>query len=99
MSRYPVEWLRNVPDFVRQLDGPTPCAGSSTHDGDGTRTQQRTACAVCAPCPARQACALWALTHPTEAGPGIWGGLTEEDRQAMRSRTVERRNGRAWHPA
>jgi hypothetical protein len=33
------------------------------------------------PCPARQECLAWALTHE-EAG--VWGGLSEDEREALR---------------
>lgn len=38
--------------------------------------------AVCADCPVRQTCLEWALTTPEPWG--IWGGLTEEERAALR---------------
>lgn len=36
--------------------------------------------AVCAECPARDACLNWALEHSEY---GIWGGLTEDERRAL----------------
>ena len=41
----------------------------------------RDAIAVCAQCPVRVPCAIWALTHH-EAG--VWGGLTERQRTQLR---------------
>jgi WhiB family redox-sensing transcriptional regulator len=38
--------------------------------------------AVCARCPAREACLTWALKHATD---GIWGGLTADERRALRT--------------
>lgn len=86
---WPVEWRRGVPEFVGGLAARTPCAGSAIHDGEDPE-QDRQACAMCAPCPARQACAEWALDHPAEAGRAIWGGLTREDRQATLRRRPRR---------
>ena len=39
---------------------------------------------VCASCPVRQPCLDYALSHGIVHG--IWGGLTERDRRALRSR-------------
>lgn len=38
--------------------------------------------AVCATCPVVLACRDWAVAQPTEVG--IWGGLTEAERRALR---------------
>jgi WhiB family redox-sensing transcriptional regulator len=39
---------------------------------------------ICAPCPVREACLDYALGHGI--AHGIWGGLTERDRRALRTR-------------
>lgn len=39
---------------------------------------------ICAGCPVRTACLDWALAHG--AAFGIWGGLTEHERRAVRAR-------------
>ena len=39
---------------------------------------------ICAACPVRQPCLDYALSHGIMHG--IWGGLTERDRRALRSR-------------
>jgi WhiB family redox-sensing transcriptional regulator len=39
---------------------------------------------VCAGCPVREACLSWALA--TGQDHGIWGGLDEEERRALRRR-------------
>lgn len=44
--------------------------------------------AVCARCPVIDTCLEWALEHGMDSG--VWGGLSEEDRRALR-----RRNARA----
>lgn len=43
---------------------------------------------ICAACPVRVACLDYALRH-NEAF-GIWGGLTEKERKALRKQRVER---------
>jgi WhiB family transcriptional regulator, redox-sensing transcriptional regulator len=42
---------------------------------------------VCEECPVRACCLRWAMTHEVH---GIWGGATEEERQALRRRTAKR---------
>ena len=44
---------------------------------------------VCMPCPVRTACLEWALNVGIEHG--IWGGLTEEERRALKRRTTRAR--------
>jgi WhiB family redox-sensing transcriptional regulator len=45
---------------------------------------------VCLGCPVRNACLNWAIGHCQEHG--IWGGLTEAERRALRTaRTVRQR--------
>jgi len=39
--------------------------------------------ALCAGCPVLEACRAHALRHPAERG--IWGGLTEQERRALRA--------------
>ena len=39
---------------------------------------------ICASCPVRQPCLEFALSHGITHG--IWGGLTERDRRALRTR-------------
>jgi WhiB family redox-sensing transcriptional regulator len=50
---------------------------------------------VCSACPVRSACLRYALDHRQEQG--IWGGLTDEERQLARRRTdvSERRESAA----
>lgn len=40
--------------------------------------------AICAQCPAVSQCAEWALASPDRLH-GVWGGLTREDRRAIRA--------------
>jgi len=48
---------------------------------------------VCAGCPVQQPCLDYAISHAITSG--IWGGLTERDRRALRSRhTVAVRRNR-----
>lgn len=54
-------------------------------DAGPARTQEHRARGVCAGCPVREACLLWALDHGPE---GVWGGTTTAERHRMRrSRT------------
>ncbi|MEU6305566.1 WhiB family transcriptional regulator [Streptomyces chartreusis] len=57
-----------------------------------TLIQTDEAKAVCRRCPVREQCLAWAL----DAGPmdGIWGGTTEQERQAMTRRPVPASPGR-----
>jgi Transcription factor WhiB len=41
---------------------------------------------ICASCPVRQPCLDYAISHAISHG--IWGGLTERDRRALRARHV-----------
>ena len=41
---------------------------------------------VCAGCPVREPCLGYALSHGITSG--VWGGLAERDRRALRSRRV-----------
>jgi hypothetical protein len=41
---------------------------------------------ICASCPVRQPCLDYAISHAITSG--IWGGLTERDRRALRTRHV-----------
>jgi WhiB family redox-sensing transcriptional regulator len=51
--------------------------------GANTRQVLR-AKSVCRDCPVSTECLDWALTH--DAIHGVWGGLTEDEREAMRRR-------------
>lgn len=51
---------------------------------------------VCGLCPAKSACLTWAIDHGVEFG--IWGGMTELERRAVRRRGIERGIGNALHP-
>lgn len=39
---------------------------------------------VCRKCPLRSVCLEWALAHPGETRHGVWGGLSERERSALR---------------
>lgn len=45
--------------------------------------------AVCGHCPVREECLRWALD--TGQTIGVWGGMSEAERRALRRRTVARR--------
>lgn len=40
--------------------------------------------AVCVRCAVQDACMVYGLTHEQPAGNGVWGGLSPNDRRAMR---------------
>ncbi|MEV8588729.1 WhiB family transcriptional regulator [Streptomyces sp. NPDC051180] len=40
---------------------------------------------VCRPCPVREQCLRWAMDDSRQV-TGVWGGLTENERQALRRR-------------
>lgn len=46
--------------------------------------QQHVAKQVCTPCPVRRECLAEALTNGIEYG--VWGGMTERERRALRRR-------------
>lgn len=46
-----------------------------------SRDQVETATRVCRRCPVRMACLQWALDNQRDTG--IWGGLTERERQLL----------------
>lgn len=50
--------------------------------GGGRPEAQREALALCARCPELDACHAWADEHGED---GIWGGLTQGQRHAMRA--------------
>lgn len=43
---------------------------------------------LCRSCPLMAACREWALAHPAETRHGVWGGLSERDRRALRRERV-----------
>ncbi|WP_282797368.1 WhiB family transcriptional regulator [Streptomyces sp. CC224B] len=48
--------------------------------------------AVCRRCPVMEQCLQWALEHGEDAG--VWGGLSEAERRAMKRRSARRRTAR-----
>ena len=63
-----------------------------TETGPTAAAQIAEARIVCGGCPVRDLCLQWALNTGQDAG--VWGGLTERERRALR-----RREGRAGVPA
>ena len=49
--------------------------------------------AVCRRCPVVEPCLQWALESGQDAG--VWGGLTEDERRALKRRTARARAARA----
>ncbi|WP_103528961.1 WhiB family transcriptional regulator [Streptomyces sp. SM12] len=49
------------------------------------RLQVEEAKSVCSRCPVKEQCLEWAMNWPVE---GVWGGLTEEERRAMKRRAA-----------
>ena len=41
--------------------------------------------AICARCPLRKACRAWALAQPADRLYGIWGGMSDNDRNRWRA--------------
>lgn len=64
-----------------------PISATEASGGTIQRAKQ-----VCASCPVSSPCLSYALTHRQEQG--IWGGLTDEERQSLR-RKLSRSNQRA----
>jgi WhiB family redox-sensing transcriptional regulator len=52
-------------------------------------TQIEQAKAVCQRCPVVQSCLEWALTSGQDSG--VWGGLSEDERRALKRRTQRAR--------
>src|SRR3712207_4647606 len=50
--------------------------------------------AVCQRCPAMQPCLDWALSSGQDSG--VWGGLSEDDRRALKRRQARTRVRTAW---
>ncbi|GAA5041069.1 WhiB family redox-sensing transcriptional regulator [Thermocatellispora tengchongensis] len=44
---------------------------------------------VCRQCPVNEACLKWALESGQDAG--VWGGLSEDERRALKRRTARHR--------
>ncbi len=61
--------------------GSTPrCSSPPTRSGPPVRDRrERVAKAICAACPVREPCAVYALAH--RELHGVWGGLSEADRR------------------
>jgi WhiB family redox-sensing transcriptional regulator len=55
--------------------------------GPAADAQAEQAKAVCRRCPVLEQCLTYALSSGQDAG--IWGGLTEDERRAMRRRDLE----------
>jgi WhiB family transcriptional regulator, redox-sensing transcriptional regulator len=49
--------------------------------------------AVCRRCPVTQSCLEWALSSGQDSG--VWGGLSEDERRALKRRTARTRVGTA----
>jgi WhiB family redox-sensing transcriptional regulator len=58
-----------------------------TPDVAKARDQAANAIAICADCPVRADCLELSLRHPGDIGAhGVWGGLVEGERRALRRR-------------
>ncbi|MFI6937598.1 WhiB family transcriptional regulator [Streptomyces sp. NPDC050287] len=58
-----------------------------------TLLQVEEAKALCRVCPVREKCRQWALGSGQDAG--VWGGLSEEERRAMKRRAPRNRSRQA----
>ncbi|MFI1934633.1 WhiB family transcriptional regulator [Streptomyces sp. NPDC020330] len=54
--------------------------------------QTKEAKAVCRTCPVQAACLEWALENKQDSG--IWGGLSEDERRALKRRSRRRTEAR-----
>ena len=83
-----MEWVYRArcKDEDRELFFPVGATGPSV-------AQVEMAKAICAVCDVRKDCLEWALS--TGQDSGVWGGLTEEERRAVRR---ARRRRRDWMP-
>ncbi|MEU9012576.1 WhiB family transcriptional regulator [Streptomyces sp. NPDC048479] len=45
---------------------------------------------VCRRCPVQEPCLEWAVAHGQDSG--VWGGLGEDERRALKRRTARRRS-------
>lgn len=61
-------------------EGPLGCREGKSEQGRFQRIQQ--AKQVCKTCPELIPCAIWAIT--TGQGYGVWGGMTERERNEKR---------------
>jgi WhiB family transcriptional regulator, redox-sensing transcriptional regulator len=52
-------------------------------DSEWVARQTEAAKAVCAACPVLAECREYALANPSLTGSGVWGGLTETERQDL----------------
>lgn len=84
-GRY-ADW-RIAPDLLRSWHRQALCGGVDTavffpadEEWSPVRDRrERVAKAICAACPVRQPCAVYALAH--RELHGVWGGLSEADRR------------------
>jgi WhiB family redox-sensing transcriptional regulator len=58
----------------------------SIADSDASAHQTQEAKAVCSRCEVAQTCLRWALETRQETG--VWGGLSEDERRALRGRNT-----------
>lgn len=58
--------------------------------GPDEKAVARYAKRICATCPVREPCKLWALGWRGQLA-GIWGGLTQEDRRSIKRREADER--------
>ncbi|MEU2156800.1 WhiB family transcriptional regulator [Streptomyces sp. NPDC019396] len=45
---------------------------------------------VCRACPVREECLAWAMEYGQDSG--VWGGLTEDERRALKRRMARRKS-------
>lgn len=62
------------------------CSGQGELFFNPAKAKQREAAAICAECPVRAECRSWAIENPGKASHGVWGGLTEKQRESARRR-------------
>ena len=48
---------------------------------------------ICETCPLIEMCAEYAMTNPEMAEYGVWGGMSESERRALRKKAPQSRKG------
>lgn len=90
------QMIRDLPRWMcdaacRDVDpdlffGTDPGWGQITETIAQRRAREKRAKALCAQCPVRDACLEYAMTTPEH--DGLWGGLTDRERDEMRRATL-----------
>ncbi|WP_344664689.1 WhiB family transcriptional regulator [Catenulispora yoronensis] len=90
------QMFQNLPGWMAEAEcrdsepdlffGADPGWGRITETIAQRRAREAQAKAMCARCPVRNSCLEYAMTTPEH--DGLWGGLTDAERKAMRRATM-----------